>query len=389
MSSRIWTQFAVSAAFSFVVATAQAANVEEHAASPSISVVDRKIAYVLTDKSLALYQSKDGKEECPDGLNNGPREEFKILYPDNGTTRKLVDTQLAYEGQVWDPIADWKPMPNKTALPFREAKGKVAIGLNLDGKIGPNDFTGPNGEPGIDNQLFRVVGCVASHRSPDGVNVYGTIEYLRKFHYNRVIIALTDVDSLVNDSDLAVTIYRGLDPLLSDAVGDAILPGGTQRIDYRYGKKFTKTIHGKITNGVLTTEPTDVYLPDSLDRGRPSLFVRDWRLNVKVTPDTAQGLMGGYTDIEGFQFLLARNLSTHHRSYGQESIPSEYQAMRRLADAYPDPKTGANTAISSAWTVKFKQVFILPNSNHVAQNGAAETKSQRVARSDASPKQYH
>jgi hypothetical protein len=32
-------------------------------------------------------------------------------------------------------------------------------------------------------------------------------------------------------------------------------------------------------------------------------------------------------------------------------------AMRRLADGYPDPKTGVNTAISSAVTVKFAQVF--------------------------------
>jgi hypothetical protein len=30
---------------------------------------------------------------------------------------------------------------------------------------------------------------------------------------------------------------------------------------------------------------------------------------------------------------------------------------RRLADGYPDPKTGVNTAISSAVTVKFAQVF--------------------------------
>jgi hypothetical protein len=32
--------------------------------------------------------------------------------------------------------------------------------------------------------------------------------------------------------------------------------------------------------------------------------------------------------------------------------------MDRLADGYPDPKTGKNTAISSAMRVKFTQVFI-------------------------------
>ena len=32
--------------------------------------------------------------------------------------------------------------------------------------------------------------------------------------------------------------------------------------------------------------------------------------------------------------------------------------MSRLADGYPDPKTGKNTAISSAVTVKFTQVYV-------------------------------
>ncbi|MCH8073396.1 MAG: hypothetical protein IIA09_15765, partial [Proteobacteria bacterium] len=34
-------------------------------------------------------------------------------------------------------------------------------------------------------------------------------------------------------------------------------------------------------------------------------------------------------------------------------------ALRRLADAYPDPETGANTAISTALDVKLTQVFIV------------------------------
>ena len=40
------------------------------------------------------------------------------------------------------------------------------------------------------------------------------------------------------------------------------------------------------------------------------------------------------------------------------SSPSQYKAMMRLADGYPDPKTGKNTAISSAVRVKFTQVYV-------------------------------
>jgi hypothetical protein len=64
-----------------------------------------------------------------------------------------------------------------------------------------------------------------------------------------------------------------------------------------------------------------------------------------------------------------KSQSTHDQSYGQLTSKSLYKAMRRLADAYPDPNTGANTAISSALRAKFTQVYILPASK--AQVSAA------------------
>jgi hypothetical protein len=53
------------------------------------------------------------------------------------------------------------------------------------------------------------------------------------------------------------------------------------------------------------------------------------------------------------------NWASHHASYGQMSIPSISRALQRLADGYPDPATGKNTAISTALDVKFVQAFIL------------------------------
>ena len=57
---------------------------------------------------------------------------------------------------------------------------------------------------------------------------------------------------------------------------------------------------------------------------------------------------------------MVKNWSTHHQSYGRSSAPSIYKAMRRLADAQPDPQTGANRAISGALEVKFTQMQLLP-----------------------------
>jgi hypothetical protein len=333
---------------------------------------DRSIGYTMTNKNIATWQSPDGKVECPNGFNDGPREQFKILYPQNGTHYKFVDTQLEREGQIWNPTLDPEPK-----LPFKEVQGKIAIGLNLDGKVGPNDFTSPDGEKGIDNQMYRVVGCVANYRGPDGAQRHFGEEYLQKYNFNRFVMELTDVDSLVNDPDVTVTLYRGKDPLLIDAAGN-FTSGGTQRVDTRWGKMFIFRIHGKIENGVLTTEPADVIYPESMHRGVNFISVRAWRVKLKLTPDGAQGLMAGYTDIERFYNDLGQNQSTHHRSYGQEAMPAEYRELYKLADAYPDPKTGKNTAISTAWEVKFSQVFVLKDEGKtVAQTANPDKVSQQ------------
>jgi hypothetical protein len=312
---------------------------------------DRTIGYTMVNKNIAVYQTPDGKAECPHGLNDGPREQFDKLYPrDKHWT--VLGTQLEREGEIWHPST------SKESLPFYEIEGNIGIGLNLDGKVGPHDFTSPDGERGIDNQMYRAVGCVATYRGPDGSYRHFVESYMQKFDFNRTLIELTNVDSLQNDDDVTVTVYRGLDPLLVDASGEYI-PGGTQRADHKWGKEFIKTTHGKIVNGVLTTDPVDVFLPESLARGAPKQFIHAWRLKLKVTPQSAEGLMGGYTDVERLYNNLAQNWATHFRAYGQESLPSEYRAFRQLADGYPDPKTGAMTAISTAWQVRWMQVFIL------------------------------
>ena len=88
--------------------------------------------------------------------------------------------------------------------------------------------------------------------------------------------------------------------------------------------------------------------------------MRAARLRLKLTPTTAEGLIAGYSDVETWYQQMMRSWSTHHQNYGQTAAPSLYRAMRRLADAYPDPATGANTAISSALHAEFTQVVIVP-----------------------------
>jgi hypothetical protein len=318
---------------------------------------DGRIGYVLTYLYWAIYQSPDPKTDCPKGYNIGPRGQFTALFPSD-RKHTVVESQLAQEVQTWHP--NGKP----DTFPYYEPVGHTALGLNLDGKTGPNDYTSPEGEQGIDNQLFRALGCVIGFRGPDGVEFIFENKAIATSRYNRLMIELSNVKSLVDDDNVTVNVYRGLDRLLTDASGNKIVAGGSQRIDTRWGRTLMRQMKGRIVNGVLTTEPIKNLVIPWMNLGVPTFqLLKDMRLRLKLTSTGAQGLIGGYADVDTWYYQLIRNDSTHHLSNGDISGISVYKEMKRLADAYPDPKTDANTAISSALDARFVQVYINPLSD--------------------------
>lgn len=317
-----------------------------------------KIGYVITERHWAIYQSEDGREECPQGFNSGPREQYAALYPeDTGKQWTEAETRLVREGRRFHRDTTDEPFP------FYEAGGDKAYGLNLDGRVDANDFDSPDGDPGIDNQLQRAIGCIAIYRGPDGTLYHFSNLFMYGNAYNRWMIELSEVDDLSNDDSVSVTFYRGLDDLMTDASGTGFVAGGTQRVDTRWGDSFVQTVNGKITDGVLITEPADrAKFPWSFPGiGGGFHIFRDFQLKLNLTPKTAEGTLAGFVDVEQYSHRLNRNWTTHHQSYGQLSAPSLYRAMRRLADGHPN-EAGENTTISGAVDVKLHQVYIVhPN----------------------------
>lgn len=317
---------------------------------------DRAIGYVMTDLFWSVYQTSDAKQECPRGFNDGPREQFEQLYPyHEGLT--VEETQLKQE------IETWHPSTEPDGFEFLEVEGEFSWGLNLDGEVGPNDFVHPDGSPGIDNEVYRAVGCVIGFRGPDGVEFIFQNKAIVDERYNRMMVELTEVDDLENDDSVTVTVYRGMDRLLTDATGSRVMPGGTQRVDRRWGQNLIRQVEARIVDSVLITEPIgDLIIPwQNLSVPSIQLF-RDARFELDLSAEGATGLLAGYADVDTWYYQLIRNDSTHHLSNGQISGISLYKALRRLADAYPDPETGENTAISTALDIKMKQVFIVDES---------------------------
>jgi len=317
---------------------------------------DRAIGYVMTDLFWSVYQTPDAKQECPRGFNDGPREQFEQLYPyHEGLT--VEETQLKQE------IETWHPSTEPDGFEFLEVEGEFSWGLNLDGEVGPNDFVHPDGTPGIDNEVYRAVGCVIGFRGPDGVEFIFQNKAIVDERYNRMMVELTEVDDLENDDSVTVTVYRGMDRLLTDATGSRVVPGGTQRVDRRWGQNLIRQTEARIVDSVLITEPIgDLIIPwQNLSVPSIQLF-RDARFELDLSAERATGLLAGYADVDTWYYQLIRNDSTHHLSNGQISGISLYKALRRLADAYPDPETGENTAISTALDIKMTQVFIADES---------------------------
>lgn len=330
-------------------ATAAAAELQE-GGSP---LRNGTIGYVLTGKKWSVYETEGGATECPQGFNDGPREQFKQLFSD-GKKRTIIEAQLKREGEQWHPTTE------PDGFRFLEAQGNTSYGLNLDGKVGPEDFQSPEGEQGIDNQLYRVIGCIAQYRTGGTFNHFENL-FMSSYEDARILIELTQVDDLTNDDDVTVTFYRGSDRILQDATGEGFVPGGTQRVDYRWGKQFITELKGRISDGVLTTEPVDrALLPWGVTFNTSGYHVlRGMQLRLKLQPTEAEGLIAGFVDVAAFNHHVNTSWSTHHHSYGQLSSPSQYRALRRLADGYPDAETGENTAISGAISAKFVQVYIV------------------------------
>lgn len=318
---------------------------------------DGRIGYVLTERHWAIHET-EAREECPQGMNSrGSRDLFAEQYPEGGEEPTVVESRLKIEGYQYHTNTATTDIYD--SLPFYEAQGNVSYGLNLDGEVSADDFQNPAGEEGVDNQLYRALGCIAGYRK-DGPYWFFENDFMINNGYNRWMIELSGVDDLVNDDDVTVTTYRGLDALFTDATGEGFIAGGTQRVDARWGQSFVEEVKGKIVDGVLTTQPiAQAKIPWSQPGVSDGYHIfKDLQMQLTLTPQVAQGLMAGYVDVEQFNHRFRTNWAMHHQNYGQSSSASEYAALMRLADGYPD-LAGVNTAISGAVEVTLTQVYVV------------------------------
>lgn len=319
----------------------------------------KTLGLVLGYWNMALYQTEDGKEECPEGFHHTQGDNFRAQFPTE-EQRLAVLKKYAYytnRGPQGENVF-YHPTVIKDPLPFRPVHGNTGLGINLDNKISDNDFTTPDGEEGIDNQLYRVVGCLPGWRK-GGMTEGIVLSEIRASHKPRVLLEISGIDDEMNDDSVRVMIYRGLDPVEAGPDGK-LIPFRSQRIDRVEGKRFIQELQGKIVDGVLRTEPKDMRLPSYEQSNMPGEYrIRDGQIQLELTETGAKGYVGGAFDIEHWYLMFAKIWGAHFiADVIGWSGPATYAALYEYSDGHPDDD-GKNTTISGAYKAEFARVFII------------------------------
>ena len=335
----------------------------------------RTLGFVVKDWMTAVYETRF-MDECPGGLNISNDEIWwrSLSKPQRS---ELTQDGLLTTLNRWFTAVRRGPKgedicinPEAVAVkdpPMLTVEGPTSFGKNLDGNLDggatantcPHEnFVSPGGDPGIDNQMYRLIGCIYGWRD-DGVIEINANEMRRTSGLAMILIEVTDVDNTRNDDDVTVSFYRSVDQFPLDSAG-RVLPFASYRIDYADGKpRYGDSLKGSIVDGVLSTESGPVRLPFYGNYNYMHPIVRDMSIELEISEDgaIASGMAYGYYDLEQFLYMvggLGPVIST-----GNFSCPAFFDAAYKLADGYPDPETGRCTHISSAFEINSYAAFVI------------------------------
>ena len=337
----------------------------------------------------AAASSTDG--DCVGGLNPKLDQQYAKDLRDLGYSGPQIEDMMrgfSGEGGAWDKdevgrlmnsrarvngeAANAYAHPAAVADPhLKYVTGKYAYGFNLSG-LGagdPNGFEDPEThEKGIDNQMFRALGCIDPYR---GTLEHGTAFWLfmwmaEKDSSPAWLITLTG-DDLSKDGPVTIKLSRALEVPKFNANGEA-------RADMTYREDPNphtehNVFEGEIKSGtVYVTQHTTLHMmQDQLTF--PNFDLNKFHMRLALKGDgTAEGFLAGYQPIEEIYFALGQGGFAAENNFSPE-LPGMYHLLRRLADGDPDPKTGVRWDISTTYHIKAAEAFVVPESR--AKNAAA------------------
>jgi hypothetical protein len=331
-------------------------------AAPSNRAAAETRSYVISLFTQAVYSQDD---DCPGGPEPNIEVRFRGMLADMGKSPEEVDALMADfnggggSGAVHEILRNRGSPPdrrvfvgdNPTQVPdpkIRTVISKIGPGFDLDGKVGPESFVDPEtGQTGIDNQYFRALGCFVSHRAlpPNLPTVWSYAWDATRDRTKGWVIAI-DGEDLDKDGPVTVTFARAMETPIRTPQG---MPQRDQTFRIDPTPRYINTLREHMKDGVLTIEPAPFHIVTGGGYLPLEMRLTQTQMRLKPKPDgSVEGMMGGYQPWLEIYYMYAGG------GYGYESmvglnLPGIYYALRRLADAEPDPKTGQNMSISTAY----------------------------------------
>jgi hypothetical protein len=318
-----------------------------------------------------------GDDTCPKGLNPLPDVFFKRDLKILGLPQADVDAMFDkdYNNQNGKPTTRWvtiastrgngrdnvylhpTTVPDAHLLP---AVGRFGYGFNLDGKgaASPDSYEDPEThQKGVDNRLFRAIGCIPAYKGSPPPQPPLEAEY--RWDSTRAamgawLITISGED-LSRDGDVTVTFESSIDPATTQDANAHIQSDMTYRVLARPDSR--NVLRGRIQDGVVVTDPATILM--KCDPYIQPLFeFRDARLRLRLkSSGRLEGVLGGYQPWYPIYWSHAKVGYIDERGFGVDT-PALYYALRRNADAYPDPQTHENTAISAAYMIEGIPAFV-------------------------------
>lgn len=353
--------------------------------------------FVISDFKFALGPDAKDAGTCPAGMTMSLQEIFAStpggqqrkdesdenygLRVKRGVTQ--ISTSATGENLCTNPESGL-PDPHYQVV---QGVNYTVPGIDLDGVKSKNDFIGNNGEPSVDNQFYRAVGCNRSFQSSGQSNGFD-VEMLSGSW--GIVIKLEGVDDLRNDDKVAVTISANTDPI---QLSPSRIPLAYATYISDNDKRFRATTTGRIENGILRTAPVDMRfysVVNSMVLERP---LRDARVQATISDDgKLMGFLAGYSPVEAMYDVNFgyRNGKTRHGDLAPLKLRSGsangaafvlghtcngvYYAMHQLADGHPNA-SGEFTSISTQYTFEAIPAFVLDDNGHASNQ-------QRVTEND-------
>ncbi|MCB1690703.1 MAG: hypothetical protein KDI33_19555 [Halioglobus sp.] len=369
-------------------------------------VQNGKAGFVISQFRYALPQDAAETGACPQGMSLNVQDIFAQTAAGKRLPQESdneYSARLRSGGELFATAADGQnlcmnPEAGEPDPHFRtvDLSTMPMPGIDLDGGHSAEDraentcehvaFTGTDGETGIDNQFYRVVGCSASFQSTGPSNGFDTEMLTGSWG---ILMTLSGLDDIVDDDSVEVSIYANSDPIQLSP-GRKPLAYATYLADP--DPEFSATTQGRIKDGILTTDPTDVlfhHVVNSMYLRRP---LRAARLQLAVSEDgRLEGYLAGYAPVEAMYNVLygyrdgktsTGELAPLRLRSGSANGAAQvlghtcngaYHALYRYADGHRDPETGRCTSISTQYRIEALPAFVIErNENDIGQGISAE-----------------